>query len=173
MREIIELIAIILILFVVIRYVVHSYYLQEANMTPTIQNNSYIMVNHVSYLFSHPQRGDAVVYHYPLNINQDSMGRVIGLPGDHIKLDNQHVWVNNVLLNETYVKTSENFEGREWVVPAHAYFVLNDNRQVNDDSRNWGALDQNYIIGKAILVYWPSSDWHFISNYSDVFKQVK
>lgn len=172
-REIIELIVIVLVLFVVIRYVVHSYYIREVNMAPAIQNNSYVMVNRASYLFSSPQRGDAIVFHYPLDTNQDAMARVIGLPGDHIKVDNQHVWVNNVLLNETYVKTPVNFEGHEWAVPTHAYFVLNDNRQINDDSRSWGTLNQDYVVGKAILVYWPSSDWRFISSDSDVFSHIK
>lgn len=171
-REIVELVVIILVLFVVIRYVIHGYQM-GSNMEPTIKTNSSVMVNRLSYLFGQPHRGDAIVFHYPLNVGQDSIARIIGLPGDHIKTDSTHVWVNGVLLNEPYVHTPFNPEGREWVVPIHMYFVMNDNRQVGDDSRNWGPLNQDNIIGKAVLVYWPSNDWQLVSSYPDVFSQVK
>lgn len=171
-REIIELVAIILVLFVVIRYVIHGYQM-GANMEPTLTNNSSVMVNRLAYLFSQPHRGDAIVFHSPLHVSQDSIGRVIGLPGDHVRTDSTHVWVNGVLLNESYVRTPFNPEGREWVVATHMYFVMNDNRQIGDDSRNWGLLSQDNIIGKAVLVYWPIADWQLISSYSDVFNPVK
>ena len=172
-RDVVELIAIILVLFFVARFVIHGFHMQSSNMQPEVNTNSYVLVNSISYTFNQPHRGDAIVFHYPLNTSQDAMARIIGMPGDTIKTDSQHVWVDNIELKEPYVKTPFNPEGRQWVVPANSYFVLNDNRQMNDDSRSWGPITKDYIIGKAIIVYWPTSNWHMIGSYPSVFQGIK
>jgi signal peptidase I len=172
-REIVELVVITLLLFVVIRFVVRGYHMQSPNMQPNISQNAYIMANRTSYLFSKPQRGDVVVLHDPLDTNVDDMVRVIGLPGDDIKVDSTHVLVNGVSLNEPYVSKEYNPEGKEWKIPAGAYFVLNDNRQFVNDSRNWGTVTFDSIVGKAVLVFWPTNQIGFIDTHSSVFNQVK
>ena len=90
------------------------------------------------------------------------MGRVIGLPGDTIKTDRSHIWVNGRLLNEGYITAPLNPSAREWKVAPDTYFVLNDNRQVFDDSRTWDTLPRDFIVGKAVLLYWPLGAWHII-----------
>ncbi|GCE30647.1 signal peptidase I [Dictyobacter alpinus] len=172
-REIIELIVITLLLFVVIRFIIHGYHMQSANMQPAISTDAYVMVNRTSYMLGKPQRGDAVVLHYPPDTNIDVMGRIIGLPGDTIKTDNQHVTVNGTVLNEAYVKTPFNPEGHEWKVPADAYFILNDNRQMTDDSRNWGPVNRDMIVGKAVVVFWPVNTWQIINSYPSTYTQIK
>ncbi|GER90944.1 signal peptidase I [Dictyobacter vulcani] len=172
-REIIELVVITLLLFVVIRFIIHGYHMQSSNMQPSISNNAYIMVNRTSYMIGKPQRGDAVVLHYPPDTNIDVMGRIIGLPGDTIKADKQHISINGTVLNEPYVQKPYNPEGHEWKVADNSYFVLNDNRQVTDDSRNWGPVTQDMIVGKAVVVFWPTSSWQVINTYSSTFTPVK
>lgn len=172
-REIIELIAITLVLFVVIRFIIHGYHMQSTSMQPEVGSNAYIMVNRTSYIFGKPQRGDAVVVHYPPAPDTDVMARIIGLPGDDIKASGSHIIVNGVVLNETYVQKPFNPESREWKVPANSYFVLNDNRSMTDDSRRWGTVGNDMIVGKAVVVFWPVSTWHFINSHPSVFSQLK
>jgi signal peptidase I len=172
-REIVELVVITLLLFVVIHFVVRGYHMQSTNMQPGISENAYVMVNRTSYLFSKPERGDAIVMHYPLNPNIDVMSRIIGLPGDDIKTDQTHILVNGVTLTEPYVSKEYNPEGKEWKVPAGTYFVLNDNRQVIDDSRSWGVVSADNIVGKAVIVFWPSNQIRLIGSNASVFSQVK
>jgi signal peptidase I len=172
-REIVELVVITLLLFIVIRFVVRGYHMQSANMQPSISQNAYIMANRTSYLFSKPQRGDVVVLQDPVDSNEDDIVRIIGLPGDDVKTDSAHVIVNGLTLNEPYVSKEYNPEGKEWKIPADSYFVLNDNRQFANDSRNWGTVAASNIIGKAVLVFWPSNQIGFINTYSSVFDPVK
>lgn len=172
-REIVELVVITLLLFIVIRFIVRGYHMQSANMQPGISQNAYIMANRISYLFSKPQRGDVVILHDPLDSNVDDMVRIIGLPGDDIKTDNTHVIVDGQILSEPYVSKGYNPEGKEWKIPAGSYFVLNDNRQFVNDSRNWGTVTSDNIVGKAVLVFWPVNQVGFIDTHSSVFSQVK
>ncbi|MBA2682773.1 MAG: signal peptidase I [Ktedonobacteraceae bacterium] len=161
-REIVELVMIALLLFGFVRFVWHGYHMQGSNMQPGIPSGAYVMVNKASYLFSSPAREDIIVFHYPFNTRQDVMARVIGLPGDTIRTDSSHVWVNGGLLQEPYVRTPFNPVSHEWKVSSNTYFVLNDNRQISDDSRNWDTLPRDFIIGKAVLIYWPVSDWQML-----------
>ncbi|GCE22779.1 signal peptidase I [Dictyobacter kobayashii] len=172
-REIIELIAITLLLFIVIRFIIHGYHMQSTSMQPEISSDAYIMVNRTSYMFGGPQRGDAVVVHYPPNPNIDVMARIVGLPGDVIKTDSTHLTINGVVLQEPYVQKAFNPEAREWKVPANSYFVLNDNRPMTDDSRSWGTVSSDMVVGKAVIVFWPVNAWKIINNYPSVFSQVK
>ncbi|GHO85268.1 hypothetical protein KSZ_32740 [Dictyobacter formicarum] len=124
-------------------------------------------------MFGKPQRGDAVVVHYPPDPNTDVMARIIGLPGDDVKTAGSHIIVNGVFLNETYVQKPFNPESKEWKVPANSYFVLNDNRTITDDSRSWGTVNNDMIVGKAVVVFWPVSAWHVINSHPSVFGQLK
>ncbi len=104
---------------------------------------------------------------------QQSIKRVIGLPGDTIVTTGETVQVNGVVLKEPYISAQVNPGGKRWVVPPNDYFVLGDNRPVSDDSRDWGYVPRSYIIGKAVLVYWPVNNWQIINTYSPVFSTIK
>jgi signal peptidase I len=162
LREIIELIVLLLVVLFVVRFIIHGYHVQETNMQPGIQANSYLMVNRTSYLFHPPERNDIVVLHYPPNVTIDVVGRVIGVPGDTIRVDSTHVWVNGVQLRETYVVAPFNPVARQWKVAPNSYFIMNDNRTIIDDSRTWGPVSQNYIVGKAAIIFWPISSLRFL-----------
>lgn len=172
-REIIETLALTLIIFLVIYFTVQNYQVEGTSMEGSLVNNEYVLVNKLAYLFQPPERGDVIVFHFPVDTSKDLIKRVIGLPGDHISVTSSTVMVNGMVLREPYVKTPYNPVAQQWTVPANDYFVMGDNRQFSYDSRDWGFVPKSYIIGKAVMVYWPFSDWQFINTYSSVFSAIK
>jgi signal peptidase I len=172
-REIIEIVALTILIFVVIHFVIQSYHVQGINMQPSFTTDQYVMVNKSAYIFRNVERGDVVVFHNPSDTNQDLLERVIGLPGDTIQIDSTTIRVDGVLLHEPYVKVPTNPLADTWKVPANQYFVLNDNRGIDDDSRTGSFVPKDYIIGKAILVYWPLNNIQFVDTHSAVFAQIK
>lgn len=172
-REIIETIVLTLLIFLVIRFAVQSYRVDGSSMQPGLYSNEYVLVNKISYLFHAPERGDVVVFHYPRDTSQDFIKRVVGLPGDIISIDSTTVRVDGVLLNEPYISQRANPSAQVWKVPADDYFVMGDNRPVSDDSRYWGFVPKDDLVGKAVAVYWPFNDWELINTYPTVFAKVK
>jgi len=173
-REIVETIALTLIIFLVIRFAIQSYRVEGISMQPGLQTDEYVMVNKIAYLFHAPERGDVIVFHYPLDTTKDFIKRVIGVPGDTISYDSQTVTVDNVVLNEPYLSHAVNPSAvKPFIVPQNDYFVMGDNRPVSDDSRSWGFVPSYDIVGKAVMVYWPFSSWELINTYPTVFAQIK
>jgi signal peptidase I len=172
-REIIETIALTLIIFFVIRFAVQNYQVEGISMQPTLVNNELVLVNKMAYLFHAPERGDVIVFHWPVNTQKDLIKRVIGLPGDVIVMDSKTVKVNGVVLNEPYISAPANPVANVWKVPPDDYFVMGDNRQYSDDSRDWGYVPKDFIVGKAALIYWPMHDWQFLNTYPQVYDRIK
>ncbi len=171
-REIIETLALTLVIFVVIHFTVQNFMVDGTSMQPSLINSQYVLVNKLAYLFHTPERGDVIVFHWPVDTNKDLIKRVIGVPGDVIVIDSKTVQVNGVLLNEPYIMAPVNPAGNKLVVPPNDYFVMGDNRLVSDDSRDWGFVPKSYIIGKAVFVYWPINSWHFINTYQSVYSMI-
>ncbi|MFL5664432.1 MAG: signal peptidase I [Ktedonobacteraceae bacterium] len=173
-REIVETIALTLIIFLVIRFAIQSYRVEGVSMQPGLQSDQYVLVNKMAYLFHAPERGDVIVFHFPLDTTKDFIKRVIGLPGDTISYTSTTVQVNGVVLNEPYISEKANPLGKNpFVVPPNEYFVMGDNRPASDDSRDWGYVPKDYIVGKAVMVYWPLNKWQLINTYPTVFNQIK
>jgi signal peptidase I len=172
-REIVETIALTLIIFLVIRFAIQSYRVSGPSMLPGLQTDEYVLVNKIAYLFHAPERGDVIVFHYPLDTNEDFIKRVIGLPGDTVTLDNATVRVDGVVLHEPYISQAYNPSGKTIKVPKDEYFVLGDNRPLSDDSRDWGFVPKADLVGKAVIVYWPFTSWELINTYSNVYTQIK
>jgi len=172
-REIVETVVLTLLIFFVIRFVIQSYHVEGTSMQPSLQNDEYVLVNKALYLLHPPERGDVIVFHNPNNTSVDFIKRVIGLPGDTVQIDANHVTVNGVPLNEPYISAPAAMVANTWKISPGKYFVLGDNRPVSDDSRYWGCVPQSYIVGKAVAVYWPTKNWEFISTYPSVYAQVK
>ena len=172
-REIIETLALTLIIFLVIHFTIQNYMVDGTSMQPSLKNSQFVLVNKLAYLFHAPERGDVIVFHWPSDTTKDLIKRVIGLPGDTIVTTGETVQVNGVVLKEPYISMPANPRGQTWVVPPNDYFVLGDNRPVSDDSRDWGYVPRSYIIGKAVLVYWPVNNWQIINTYSPVFSAIK
>jgi signal peptidase I len=142
-------------------------------MLPGLRTNEYVFINKQAYLFHKPERGDVVVFHFPQDTTQDYIKRVIGVPGDTIKTDRTHIWVNDVQLKEAYISTPSNPIARTWKVPPNNYFVLGDNRPESYDSRDWNFVPRDYIIGKAVVVFWPWNAIRFVDSYSDAYSSIK
>jgi len=172
-REIVETLALTLIIFLVIHFTIQNYQVDGSSMESSLHNNEYVLVNKQAYLFQPPARGDVIVFYWPVDTTKDLIKRVIGLPGDTIVTTSSTVQVDGVVLHEPYVKVPFNLEGRQWVVPPNDYFVMGDNRQFSDDSRDWGFVPKSYIIGKAVMIYWPLGNWQFINTYSSVYSNIK
>ena len=172
-REIVETVALTLIIFLVIRFAIQSYRVEGVSMQPGLHDNEYVLVNKIAYLFHAPERGDVIVFHFPLDTSKDFIKRVIGLPGDTITVDSTSVRVDGVLLNEPYISERANPQGQRWTVPVNGYFVMGDNRPASDDSRDWGYVPRDDIVGKAVIVYWPLGNWELINTYPTVYAQIK
>lgn len=172
-RELVEIIVLTLLIFFLIRLVVQTYQVDGQSMEPSLNANEYVLINKVAYIFKAPERGDVIVFHYPRDPRVDYIKRIIGLPGDTVRIDSTHVWVNDKLLDEkAYISAPVNPFAKIWKVPPGQYFVLGDNRPVSDDSRYWDYVPKANIIGKAVLVYWPVNKWQFINTHSDTFAGV-
>jgi signal peptidase I len=128
-----------------------------------------LIVNRLIYRLGFPQRGDIIVFHYPGDPTDDYVKRIIGLPGDHLLIEGGKLYINDVLLDEPYLpENMRTFPRSRYsnVVPEDSYFVLGDNRLGSSDSRNWGMLERELIIGKASFSYWPPQEWGAIPHYN-------
>ncbi len=132
------------------------------SMFPTMYNGDYIITNKIGYRFSQPQKGQIVVFKNPREESQDFIKRIMGIPGDRVKVQNEHFFVNGAMLNEDYLNPSiatlpGSFlkEGEEVLVPPDHYIVMGDNRLASSDSREWGFVSKDEIIGQAFFRYFP------------------
>ncbi|MGB9826000.1 MAG: signal peptidase I [Desulfofundulus sp.] len=155
--EVLESVVVAVILAAVIRlFILAPFYIPSGSMEPTLQVGDRIIVSKLAYRFGEPRRGDIVVFKYPLDPSRDFVKRLIGLPGETVALRNNHLYVNGHLVAENYLPRDIHFEDFGPVqVPPGYYLMLGDNRNNSDDSRVWGPLPRQNIIGKAVLIYWP------------------
>lgn len=172
-REIVETIALTILIFLAIHFTVQNYQISGPSMQNTLQSGQFVLVNKLAYLFHQPERGDVIVFHEPDQPGRDLIKRVIGLPGDTVVLDGSSVTVDGVRLNEPYITQKFNPGAQTQTVPQNEYFVMGDNRPVSEDSRYFGFVPKDYIVGKAIMVYWPLNQWQMLNTYSSVYSQIK
>jgi signal peptidase I len=132
-------------------------------MGMTLPNGSYILTDRLAYQKNDPQRGDIVVFSFPLNPKQDLIKRVVGLPGESIEVNQGIVTINGKPLVEPYITAQPLYNGT-WVVPEGQYFVLGDNRNESKDSHEWGFLPRENIIAKAVWIYYPPPDFGIIDD---------
>lgn len=165
--DFIETIVIALAIFVVMyRFLFQPHQVKGNSMYSNFHDGEYLLTDKISYRFNQPKQGDVVVFKAPKNEDYDYIKRVIGLPGDQVKVEKGQVYINNKLFNETQylddgVKTTSGYfakEGVTVIVPADNYFVMGDNRNNSSDSRDWGMVPLANIIGKAWIRYWPINE---------------
>ena len=165
-REVVETVLLAVAIWAVINLAVARYVVDGDSMEPNLHTGQFLMVNKLIYVLIPPQRGDIIVFDYPGNPGDDYVKRVIGLPGDTVIIENGDVYVNGVQLEELYVSSNTTIPSKgKWIVPADNYFVLGDNRPHSSDSRQWGMLEEQYIVGKAWISYWPPKHWGIIPHY--------
>ena len=156
--DVIETVLLSFILFLAVNAISARIRVDGYSMEPTLQTGEFVIVNKISYRLGLPNRADIVVFRFPPNPDQEYIKRVIGLPGEEIAIRDGQVFVNGTILDESYIKSPPAYIGK-WTVPDNSIFVLGDNRNNSSDSRNWGAVGMEYVIGKAVFVYWPPTEW--------------
>lgn len=156
--EVLQIIIIAAAIIIPVRYfLVQPFYVRGASMEPTFEDREYLLIDEISYRFSEPQRGDVVVFRYPRDKTEFFIKRVIGLPGDTVEIKNGKVTVTNdahtggVVLEEEYILQPAT-QGTEHVtLNPNEYFVLGDNRSASLDSRSFGPIKDEHIVGKVWL----------------------
>jgi signal peptidase I len=133
-------------------------------MEPTLHSGQLVLVNRLAYKIGQPERGDVIVFYFPRDPEQEYIKRLIGLPGDHVVVQEGQVLVNGALLEEPYIAAPPGYAG-DWMVPEGQYFVLGDNRNNSSDSHQWGTVPVAFVIGKALAVYWPPTDWKIVPSF--------
>ncbi len=155
--EILESIAIAVVLAVIIRvFLFQPFYIPSGSMEPTLQDGDRIIVNKITYRFTELHRGDIIVFKYPVNPKRDFIKRVIGLPGETVQIKNSILYVNGRVVTQPFLPKGLKYADYRLVtVPENAYFMMGDNRNNSEDSRVWGFLPRENVVGKAMLIYWP------------------
>jgi signal peptidase I len=130
---------------------------EGTSMMPSLDDQERIFVNKFVYRWEPIERGDIVVFRYPRDPSKSYIKRVIGVPGDQIRIDGGQVYVNGRAVDEDYVPPAYADERSypEILVPPHSYFMLGDHRSMSNDSRDFGPVKEGYIFGKAVFGYWP------------------
>jgi signal peptidase I len=151
----------VLIAVVSIVFIYQPVKVEGTSMTPGLDDQERIFINKFTYLLGlgNIERGDTVVFRAPVDVDKDKsyIKRVIGLPGDRVRIERGQVYVNGLALVEHYIQ--DNYRDyssmEEKVVPPGKYFVLGDHRNSSSDSRAWGWVPRESIYGKAVFAYWP------------------
>lgn len=148
-------------------FVAEPFIVSGASMQPTFDNGNYLIVDRLSYRFKEPGRGDVIIFRYPKDTTKYFIKRIIGLPGETIELSGTVVTIKNknapqgFELDQSYIvrQKPEKFSA---TLPENQYFVMGDNRPQSSDSRVWGTLPRENIIGRAWLQLFPLSNIDFL-----------
>jgi signal peptidase I len=165
-----DLVKVVLVAFgimIVFRFfVAEPFVVSGKSMEPNFHDNEYLIINKVGYRIGEPQRGDAIVFHYPKERSQYFIKRIVGLPGEKVKVEDGRVLIYNEeypqgrVLNEPYTASQNVTFGPNEVISlgSEEYFVLGDNRLQSSDSRVWGILPKKDIVGKAFVRIFPFNE---------------
>ncbi len=159
--DLVKFAAIALLVVIPIRtFVAQPFIVSGSSMVPTFQNGQYLIVDELTYHLHQPKRGDVIVFKYPNDKTKYFIKRIIGLPGDTVSIYGSKVTIKNgeypdgLVLDETYVKNKSDNKVEITLKPDE-YYVMGDNRSASSDSRVWGTLPKDLIIGRAYLRLFP------------------
>lgn len=178
--EIIKIFILAIVVILPIRmFLFQPFFVQGASMEPNFEDGQYLIVNELGYKetdlkvakvdsFKNLERSEVIVFKYPLNPKQFFIKRVIGLPGERVKIEKGNVFIYNqentegIKLEETYLPSGLATKGdSDYLLKEDEYFVMGDNRNHSSDSRTWGPIKTSNVIGKVLLRAWPISDAKF------------
>ncbi|MCL0028588.1 signal peptidase I [Dehalococcoidia bacterium] len=187
-RELIETMLLALTIFLALQFSVQNFRVEGSSMQSTLDNGQYLLVNKIIYLrfdrdtvtglmpfvdeptnsdetmfaFHEPRRGEVIIFRYPNDPSRDFVKRVIGLPGDTVEIRRGQVYINGIPLDEPYVNHPDNGTKAEVRVDPGSYYVMGDNRSMSRDSRDWGPVPVENVIGRAWISYWPLENLSFL-----------
>jgi signal peptidase I len=181
-REIVETLLLAALIFFLVRLVVLNFRVDGESMLPNLDDGQMLLVNRNAYEFIEingdrfypfdpPERGDVVVFNPPTNSDKPYIKRIIGLPGEEVTFADGRVYVNGELLDEDYIDDRTRCGPRDQcdvIVPEDSVFVLGDHRSNSSDSRVFGPVPVENVVGKAWLSYWPANDIGFVPHESYV-----
>jgi signal peptidase I len=146
--------------FMIITFLYQPVRVEGTSMQPRLRDQDRLFINKFAYHFESISRGDVVVFHYPRDLAESYIKRVIALPGDRLNIDNGRVYVNGRRIEEPYVplRYEDARSLPEMVIPPGEYFVMGDHRSISSDSRDFGPVPRDLIYGKAAFVYWPADN---------------
>lgn len=161
--EIFEVVLVAVIaVFIIRNFILQPFLVSGASMEPSFSSGDYLVVDEMTYDFRAPQRGDVIVFHYPGDESVYYIKRIVGLPGETLKITGGEICVfnsehpNGFILDESYLPPGLKTSGQEQVIlKSNEYFVLGDNRNYSFDSRSWGNLTKKEIVGLVRLRLWP------------------
>ena len=159
--EVSKIVIVALLIVVPIRYFIFQpFFVRGQSMEPNFHNGDYLIIDELSYQFREPQRGEVIVFKYPQDPSQRYIKRIVGLPGEIVKIQSGKVFIyqeeESQALEEEYLSQSTQTPGNlQYVLKKDEYFVLGDNRSVSSDSRRWGSLPEENIVGRVFLRAWP------------------
>ena len=177
-RELAETLLLSLVIFMALQFSVQNFTVEGDSMDPTLEGGRYVLVNKLAYIslpgelrsyipfmdgsdrsdiipFQTPQRGEVIIFRYPNDPTRDFVKRVMGLPGDVLEIRDGRLLVNGEYMAEPYVTKPDRSDMSPVLVPERSYFVLGDNRGLSNDSRDWGPVPYENLVGKAWFTYWP------------------
>ena len=181
-REIMEAVLLALVALVVLQGTVRNFQVEGSSMSPTLEGGQYLIVDQVSYFqldverlsrtipfwdasdsspqfaFDPPTRGEIIVFQFPQDPDKDFVKRVVGLPGETVEVRSGTVYINGDALQEPYLMRTDRSSARPLVLDDKEYYVIGDNRRNSNDSRAWGVVPEENIVGKVWMVYWPWED---------------
>jgi signal peptidase I len=184
--ELVQILVLALLMVMVIRNFIHNYRIDGISMEPNFHDGQFLIVNRFAYcpgvhleipvlnksLFDKtwcvraPSRGDVVIFEYPRDPSRDFIKRVIGLPGETVEVIAGQVYVNGQLMPEPFGPNPGSYNAAPLTVGPDEVYVMGDNRNNSSDSHLWGPLKLENIIGKALISYWPPSDWAVVPQYN-------
>jgi signal peptidase I len=184
--ELVQILVLALLMVMVIRNFIHNYRIDGISMEPNFHDGQFLIVNRFAYcpgihieipvinqsLFDKswcvrtPNRGDVVIFQYPRDPSRDFIKRVIGLPGETLEVIAGQVYVNGVLMSEPFGPNPGSYNAAPLTVGPDEVYVMGDNRNNSSDSHLWGPLKLDNVIGKALVSYWPPSEWAVVPQYN-------
>ncbi len=193
-REFVEAIVLALIVFLVIQTSIRNFKVDGSSMRPILEGGQYLLVNKLVYskieterlsrilpfwnadkpsghfAIHPPQRGEVIVFRFPKDPRKDFVKRVIGLPGEKVELRRGTVYIDGTPLEEPYLTAQDNSTRPAVLLGEKQYFVLGDNRRSSNDSRTWGPVPEENVVGKVWVVYWPFSNLQLINTGTSLGK---
>lgn len=174
--DLIKFAVIAVIIVIPIRmFIAQPFVVSGESMFPAFNDGEYLIVDELSYIIGNPERGDVVIFRYPNDIKRFFIKRIIGLPNEEISIQSGEVTITNkenpdgFILNEPYISEAFNTTA-SYKTGADEFFVLGDNRNRSSDSRTWGLLPSNLIVGRAFLRLLPMEHMSYLPGY---YKETK